>query len=156
MKPGPACRIAEGVAKAAVDVAAALQIAVPVAGDRIERDRAEIIFDRAGDVLGLELLEIEAVGAHFVALEIAAVDADQLVAAPLERIGAEDARVAVEVAELAGQAERQRVGRLELDLGAQGDVVIAFEVVARRTRRDCRSSRCGAATGPTREPRLCR
>ena len=52
--------------------------------------------------------------AHLVALEIAAVDADQIVGAPFDGIGAEDAGIAVEVAQLAGQAKRQRVGRLPL------------------------------------------
>ena len=69
------------------------------------------------------------VGADLVALEVAAVDADEVVGAALECVGAEDARVAVEVADLAGQAQRQRVVGLILDLGAQRDVVIAFEVV---------------------------
>ncbi len=57
---------------------------MPVAGHRIERGGAEIIFDRAGDVLGLELLEVDAVGPDFVALEIAAVRADQLVRSGFE------------------------------------------------------------------------
>ncbi len=70
--------------------------------------------------------------AHFVALEIAAVEADQMVGAGLECIGAEDAGIAVEVAILAGQAKGQVLGRLPLDLAAKGDVVIAFQVVVAR------------------------
>ena len=65
----------------------------------------------------------------FVALEIAAVDADQVVAARANGVGSEYARVAVEIADLADQAHFQPVVGRELQLGTQGDIVVALEIL---------------------------
>src|SRR6185503_10591514 len=70
-------RSAEAAPEAAVDIAAAFELAVPVSGDRMEGRRAEVILDRAGEILGRQLLEVEAVGCDPVPLEITAVEADQ-------------------------------------------------------------------------------
>ena len=125
-------RTAERAAEAAIDVAAALKRAVPIAGDRVERDRPEVIFNRAGDVACPQFLEINCVGANFVAIKIAAVGTDQIVGPGADRICPEHPGIAVQVTQLAGQANGQRVGRLELDLGAQRDIVIAFQIVVTR------------------------
>ena len=84
----------------AVDIAPAFELAVPVARHRIERGWSEIIFGRAGDILGAEPLEVGAVEANLIALEVPAVDAEQAVGPGVERVGPEQPCIPVEVAQL--------------------------------------------------------
>ena len=117
-------------AEAAIDVAAALEIAVPVGGDRISGHRAEIIFEVERGIIGVELLEIDPVLPHLVALEFGAgaAEADELVAAGKLRIGAEDDRRAVIDADLPGHAAGEGAAFI-LQLKPRGDVVIAAEIL---------------------------
>src|SRR5690606_8098983 len=107
-------RRAERAAEAAINVAAAPELAVPVAGNRVDGRRAEVIFNRAAEVPDRKLLEIYAVGMDFVALEIAAVNADQPVRPLVGRVGTENARSAVVLALLARQPDRQWLARSPL------------------------------------------
>src|SRR3546814_12696018 len=66
----------EDGAEAAVDVAAAAEIAVPIGGDRVGGDRPEIIFEVQRGVIGVELLEVDTVMPHLVALELGACAAE--------------------------------------------------------------------------------
>src|SRR3546814_10048489 len=76
----------EDGAEAAVDVAAAAEIAVPIRGDRVGGHRPEIIFEVQRGIIGVELLEIDPVLPDLVALELGAraAEADELVAARSE------------------------------------------------------------------------
>src|SRR3546814_17279769 len=101
----------EDGAEAAVDVAAAAEIAVPIGGDRVGGDRPEIIFEVQRGVIGVELLEVDPVLPHLVALELGAraAEADELVAARNLRVGAEDDRRAVIDVDL--RSAGRRVGK---------------------------------------------
>lgn len=123
------------VAEAAVDIAAAFQVAVPVAGDGVEGNGPKVVIDGQRAIIGFQPLKVQAVGADLAPVEPGGWgEALQRVAAGPEEVGAEHAGAAVEIAQLAGHAHGQRIGGGEADLRAEGDVVIAFKIVLARFR----------------------
>ena len=109
-------------AVATVNVTAVERFGGFVAGDRVQRHRAEVPLQARAATPGLQVGEVDAVVGHLVAVEVL----DQRVATLLDDVGAEQAGGAIELA-LVQVEQRFEVIAFVQELHAAGGFVIAFE-----------------------------
>nr|GEU28078.1 hypothetical protein [Tanacetum cinerariifolium] len=112
-------------AVAAIDVGAAVELEFFVTGDRVQRDVARVVLQADAAALGLQILLVDAVAGVRTVIEAV----DDVVAALLDDIGAEQRGVAVVVTRMDIEQGRKILVRLDQRLQAERLVAVAFEVL---------------------------
>ncbi len=109
----------------AIDVGAAVELELFVAGDRVQRDVAGVVLQANAAALGFQVLLVDAVAGVRTVVEAV----HQVVGALLDDIGAEQRGVAVVVTGVDVEEGREVLVRLYQRLQAERLVAVAFEVL---------------------------